>query len=307
MSERVQVCVCICTVDRNGPLRRLLESLRVSADFAGDQADVAVAIIDDHPDGLAAPVAAEVADWFERGVTYVATRSRDLAVARNTAIATGIASSDYVGFVDDDCVVPPEWVVAHLDIHAKTTCDVTSGPFRYVLLPGAPKWLANQPILPNSPVYDDGSIPPYGSTANAMWRSAWLVEHDDVRFRPALGRAGGEDMVFYFEAREAGAHHRYAARSMVLEHVTSQRATYRYQLRLYYWLGNSQAVTNSRNGEASRRRITGWGVKRLVVAVATPFTRLARGQAPQFRHASVRIGEAVGLLVGAAGVVVRHH
>ena len=304
---RASVCVSICTVDRNGALLELLRSLRAAADHSAATARVGIAIIDDHPDGVAKAVIPEVADWFEAGVHYVNPGSRDLATARNTAIETGVSSADYVGFIDDDCVAPVDWFDQHLGIHREYGCDVTTGPFRYVVPPGGPAWLTTQPILANAPLYEDGSIPPFGSTANVLWRSAWLVDHPKVRVRASLGRAGGEDMVFYGDARAQGAHHRYARQSLVFEHLTTQRSTYRYQLRQHYWLGNSEAVTNLQKGTASRVRLAVRGARRGLTAVSGPLIRIARGRAPFFRLASIQFGEAAGLVIGACGVVLHHH
>ena len=88
----------------------------------------------------------------------------------------------------------------------------------------------------------------------SMISSKWLKEHPTIRFHPNLGVVGGEDMVFYRTARAAGLRIRHSERGWVYENEPPSRATLSYQLRLFFWHGNSSYVTSVRSGVSPTRR-----------------------------------------------------
>lgn len=302
----VDLSVAICTYRRPGPLRRLLERLLDEADRSTDLVKLGVAVIDDSPDGEAAAVVESFDGRFALGTSYTNTASGNISVARNAAIDGGLAMGEWVCFVDDDCLPEPGWFERLFEMQRRTGAQLITGPIRDVAPTGAPRWLTEQPFLNLITDYEDGCEPPYGTTANVLVEAAWLRDHPSVRFRPELGKLGGEDMVWFETARAAGIVHRYSLRAVVSEQIPLDRTGLRYQLRNKLWFGNTMYVTNLEAGTAPNRLVLR-GVKQLAEAVLRPATRLVRRERPQWRYALAAACIGIGQISGRFGVRIDHH
>ena len=307
MTDKPTVCVYVCTFRRNEPLARLLASLAVAAERAGAVASVGVVVVDDNPDGSAAPVLDGFRTSFERGIHYRHSGAANISVARNLGLRAAMEIGDWVAMTDDDVVVPPDWFEQYLDIRTRTGADAVTGPLLLTFDEASPPWLRSQPfstvgLMPG----DDERSTDICATGNSMVSTAWLRAHPDIRFDSDLGEAGGEDMVFYRRATAAGLDARYSSRVAVQALEPPERATLRYQLYRSLWIGNSQFVTNHRTGAATRGRLALRGGRRMVASVRRPVERLRRGEAPQWRFAGAQLAEGVGLALGAVGLVLRH-
>jgi succinoglycan biosynthesis protein ExoM len=138
-----------------------------------------------------------------------------------------------------------------------------------------------------------------------MIRSRWLLGHPAIRFDPAFGKIGGEDMVFYRAASAAGLEIRFAAGAYVYENEPAIRATLGYQLYIPYWHGNSAYLSAVESG-IPRWRMVRHGVASFGRALMRPIGRLARGRSPQLRYGLAKVLHATGQLVGPLGVRVNH-
>jgi hypothetical protein len=171
----------------------------------------------------------------------------------------------------------------------------------------SPKWLTDEPFLElgleTRP--DDGAEVDCAATFNSMISSRWLKEHPEIRFLPTLGTIGGEDVVFYRTAHEAGLKIRYSRRAIVYSNEPQSRATLAYQLRLFLWHGNSSYVTSVSTGVRPSRMFL-HGANSMRKALVRPLSRLARGQRPQLRYCLASSLHALGKMVGPFGVRLDH-
>jgi len=306
----VDLAVAICTYRRPGPLRSLLERLVDEAGRSADLVRLGVAVVDDSPDREAHAVVESFDGRFALGVGYTNTASGNISVARNAAIDGGLAvgpdGSDWICFVDDDCLPEPGWFERLFDMQRRTGAQLVTGPIRDVAPAGAPRWLTEQPFLNLIADYEDGCEPPYGTTANVLVESAWLRDHPDVRFRPELGKLGGEDMVWFEAARAAGITHRYSLHAVVSEQIPMDRTGLRYQLRNKLWFGNTMYVTNLAAGTPANRLLLR-GARQLVEAVLRPLRRLMRREPAQWRYAAAAACIGIGQMSGRFGVRLDHH
>ncbi len=309
-SRRVtSIGVYVCTHRRNGPLRRLLESLVDAAARVQPEVEVAVVVIDDNPDGRAK----EVIDAFDagpflRGLHYRYSGAQNISKARNLGLESAMELADWVAMTDDDEVASPQWLAALAEMAERPGVDAVTGPVELRYLPGTPRWFTEQPfddILVADP-QPDGSRVEVCSTGNSMLRGSFLREHPEIRFRSDLGTLGGEDMVFYRTAVAAGLEARFASAALCWCEQPPERTTFRWIVRSCWWMGNTEYVTSVETGEAGPARLALRGGKKLAVAGLRPVRRLAARQDPQWRFALASTARALGMLVGVVGVKVEH-
>jgi succinoglycan biosynthesis protein ExoM len=308
VTSPVTVAVYVCTYQRNEALCSMLDALGVASDHAAPDVAVAAVVVDDNPDGRAREVIDKFDGRFPLGIHYCHSGKRNISIARNLGLETAAGIADWVAMTDDDCVPSPQWLAAFVEAQRRTGADALTGPLLLRFPEGSPSWLETEPFAEGeNGLLEDGIRMDVAQTHNSMISAAWLKNHPDIRFEPALGTLGGEDMVFYKRNVAAGMHIHYARDAVVYEVVERERATLRYQLRHQYWLGNSEYVTNTESGHAGRLRMVLRGGRRLAGALPRPLARLARRQPPQWRWSLAVVLRALGMIVGAAGVRVDHH
>lgn len=308
-AERVRVGVYVCTFKRNEPLRRLLDSIAVSAAGVAEVADIGVVIVDDNADQRAeSVVSAFDAAPFALGLHYRTSGKQNISIARNVGLEAVLEFADWVAMTDDDCVVEPVWLSELLRIQRTTGAPAVAGPMKLRFAEDSPSWLLDEPFaeLGSLGAIPDGSEIPTGGTNNSLLSCDFLREFEEIRFDPTLGTLGGEDMVFYQQAVAAGLRVVYSAQGVVWGEEGKERSTLRYQLRQSLWLGNTQYVTNIRLGRASRGRLILRGLRQGVRGLQRPFQQLGAREAPQLRYALAQCLMGLGMVVGGFGVEVKH-
>ena len=304
--DRTRVAVAICTYKRNDLLTRLLDALLVCAERVRDRAAIGIALIDDTADGQARVIADAFADRFELGLRYAISGKQNISLARNLAIGTALGLGDWIAMTDDDCEPPAHWLQALLDVQRQTGADAVTGRIHRRVPEGSPRWITEQPFLELGQADPaDGAELTTAATFDTLISGRWLREHPDVRFDPALGAVGGEDMVFFRAAHAAGLKVRYSREGFVWENEPADRATFAYQLYVHLWHGNSSYVAMVDSGQ-SRARMVAHGVASMGRALARPIGRLGRGQTPQLRYGLAMSLHALGKLLGPFGVRIAH-
>lgn len=303
---RTTIAVAICTYRRNDLLKRLLEALLVCADRVRPAAALGVVLVDDTVEGQARPVADAFANRFELGLQYRISGKQNISMARNLAIETAMNMAEWTAMTDDDCEPPPQWLEALLELQQRTGADAVTGRMVRRVPDGSPRWITEQPFLElGVEQFPDGAEMPMAATFNTMISSRWLREHPEIRFAPAMGVIGGEDMVFFRAARAAGLDIRFSKRGFVYENETAERATFGYQLYIHLWHGNSAALACIESG-MKRSRMFVHGSASMARALARPFVRLMGGKKPQLRFCLAQLLHAAGKLLGAADVRIEH-
>lgn len=303
---RLKIAVAICTYNRHEPLAVLLEALVANAARLAGRAAVGVAVVDDSSDGNARHVVERFSKRFELGLEYRVSGRQNIALARNMALETAMGIGDWIAMTDDDCEPLPEWLEALLDVQQRTGSDAVTGPMRRRVPPGSPRWLTDEPFLfIGLSSLQDGQEMFNAATHNSMISSRWLRERPWMRFDPALGETGGEDPVFFRAAHAEGLRIHHARGAVVYENEPPSRATLGYQLRMFCWFGNNSYITSVRSGVHPLRMVR-HGVKLLFRALLRPLVLLAGGESPQLRYGLASTLLAVGMLIGPAGVRLRH-
>jgi succinoglycan biosynthesis protein ExoM len=306
--DKTSVAVAVCTCNRNGPLEVLLQALRINAERLGERACIGVVVVDDSNDGKAQVVVERFEGQFELGIHYLRSGRQNISLARNMAIEKASQIASWVAMTDDDCEPCPAWLEAMLATQARTQADAISGLYRRRVPPGAPAWLVEEPFLEIAMTeHHDGAVLNLAGTNNSMISSAWWRAHPEVRFRPALGVTGGEDVVFYRSAHAAGLKICFGRDAVVFENEPLSRTTLAYQLWLFFWLGNGSYVTRRATRQTAPLRMVLQGGNQVRRAVQRSFTRLANRQNPQLRYCLAATLYGVGMMIGPLGVRIPHH
>ena len=306
-TSRATVCLYVCTYRRNELLNRLLHSVERAAKVASPVAALGVVIVDDNVDGRARSVADEFAGVFELGVHYRHTGSGNISVARNVGLEAAAEIADWVVMTDDDCEVSEAWITEYVRVQQLTGADALCGPHIRTVPPGTPAWLARHPFSEDTnETTPDGGTPASGQTNNSCISADFVRSHPEVRFDPAFGTIGGEDMVFFHAAITAGLQLRFAAQAEVFEEASTERLTLGYYLRSGFWFGNTQYVTSRHTVGVSKSRAVLRGGKRLVHALIRPIRQAIRHEPLELRYSVSLAACALGLMLGPLGVKLRH-
>lgn len=300
------VIVAICTFNRNKELDHLLEKLIEYGNANWSEIRIGLTVIDDSPGAGAKSVVDKYSGQFPLGAVYENSASRNISIARNLALAKSINRGAWIAMTDDDCEPSEQWLSELVRVRALTKADVVTGLMLRRAPSHAPAWISEQPFLELGEFSaGDGDELSVAQTNNSLISSSFLLSHPELQFDPRFGRIGGEDMAFFHSLKMAGAKIVFAAHAFVYENEPDNRLTLRYQLRRYYWHGNSSIHTSLESGKW-RVRLLIHALATLIRAAARPVARAAQGGEPQFLFALALLAEGFGKLAGIAGIRVSH-
>jgi glucosyl-dolichyl phosphate glucuronosyltransferase len=140
----MRLSICVCTYNRASILPYCLESLTNLTVPAGCEAEILVV------DNKSADNTKEIVEHYSQrspiSIFYFYESQQGLSMARNRAIRE--ARGDYLGFLDDECVVSPDWLQILVEDIEQFRPFIIGGPYIGALLPGTspkcPKWLKTQ-------------------------------------------------------------------------------------------------------------------------------------------------------------------
>jgi succinoglycan biosynthesis protein ExoM len=300
------VIVAICTYNRHSELTLLLNRLAEYGQAIWTDCQIGVTVVDDSSDGNARPVVDRFADCFPLGLAYENSASRNISIARNVALAKSMYRAQWVAMTDDDCEPSEQWLTELVRVRRATGAEVATGLMLRRAPAHAPAWIREQPFLELGEFSaEDGEELSVAQTNNSLVSSAFLIAHPELRFDPAFGRIGGEDMAFFHALTSAGARIVYAARAFVYENEPDERLTVRYQLRRYLWHGNSSVLTSLERGTGRGRLVVHAG-STMARAVRRPLLRIAKGSRPQFLFGFAQMAEGLGKLAATLGIKINH-
>jgi glycosyltransferase involved in cell wall biosynthesis len=185
-------------------------------------------------------MAEQLTDLAARGVRVsINGCNRGLAYSRNRALAQ--CRHQYLVYVDDDAVVPPETIEAIRD-----TVGDGAGIVGVWLAPRfqsrLPWWLTGGQYHYLGVHHTVELATTWGA---CMALDARLARQAGLQFRTELGRHGkallsGEDTTFLAELRRAGAIERFLTGSAASHYVSADRTRLAYLLRRAWWQGRSE-------------------------------------------------------------------
>ena len=221
----IETSIVIPSYRRPGDLARAIESVLRQEGVAGSYE---VLVVDNDPDGSAAPVVEQLAVTSAIPIRYVLEARPGISHARNTGVAQ--AAGRYLAFLDDDEVVGPDWLAHMLDTLRRFEADAVVGP----VLPHFPEGVTIDAYRRHA--YTRDARAPTGTPllrwniGNSLFDKARCFVEPEP-FLPKLGRTGGEDTVFLRQLTRRGCTMVWCAEAPAWEAVPAERLEADYLLR----------------------------------------------------------------------------
>ena len=307
----VRVTVAVPTYRRPDDLRSLLplllEQAREVATTFGGRYAVDVLVVDNDPEGGAAPTVAEVTAPELR---YAAEPTPGIAAVRNRALDEPAAAS-LLAFIDDDEHPEPGWLAHLLDTWRATGAAAVSGRILAEYAGELDPWLRAGEFFVRRSM-------PTGSPIDVAACGNLLLDLEQVRaagvrFSSALGLGGGEDTLFSRSLARAGCRLVWCDESAAVDRVPAERMTRAWVLTRAWSHGNAAVLTDLRltPGAAARLAVRIGGVVRGLPRVAAGLARwgwgtAVRSQAHQARGLRL-LCRGAGMAGAACGLVYEEY
>lgn len=230
-----RVAVCVCTKNRRAMFNRCFNSL-LSQRIPKASLDLSLVVVDNSSDADERETVAHRQNG-EVPVVYVHEPRAGIPVARNAALeAVKALSPDWIVFIDDDEIAPPDWVARLHAVAAHYGADVTSGWVVQLETAaeaeiGAQSWKASE-------TFGEARDRPACPTANVIFRSWIAAEPLSLRFDEAM-RHGGSDSEFFMRVRQRGARIISVRDAAVYEEYPPERRTLGYQCMRSFRVGTT--------------------------------------------------------------------
>jgi glucosyl-dolichyl phosphate glucuronosyltransferase len=304
----MNLSVIICTYNRFEALARSLETAAVQADTPGFSWEVIV--VDNRSMDKTPTIAKDYADKH-KNIRYVREDQQGLSYARNRGIAE--AQGELLCFVDDDVLLPPDYIVRAWDCRQNGGWDVAGGRAIGNYEVPCPEWARRlPPQMLNGPfgLHDRGpddfvldendDTSPIG--ANMLIPKSTLEKLGG--FDTNLGRSGkslrsGEDSEFYDRARQAGMKIGCCGSCWLKHLVQKERLSRRFMLRWKFFA----SLTGS-NAPLPADTVFWLGVPRyswralFESLIRLPFALCTRRRMQALILLSGKLGAVVGYLTG---------
>ena len=241
-------------------------------------------------------------------VLYVHEPRAGIPAARNAALeAAKTLTPDWIVFIDDDEIAPPDWIARLHACAVHYGADVTSGGVVQAATAEGARAGAESWIVPN--VYGEARDRPTCPTCNVIFRS-WIADAPlSLRFDEAMLH-GGSDSEYFMRAAQSGARIINVKDAAVYEEFPPERQALSYQCMRSFRVGTTTNYRYLRNLGSWRGAITvtlsalnkfGSAILGVLVAVvAFPFSRTTALR--NVRRSAKAASYAIGCLGPAFGI-----
>lgn len=272
-------------------LDRLLRDI-ARQDTAGEFT-YSISVADNDTAGSARPVVEICAHECSLSIVYAIQPERNIALARNTALAQ--ATSDFIVCIDDDEFPVSDWLLNLYRTCEKHQVAGVLGPVKPHFDQPPPRWIVKGRFY-ERPSHQTGFVMawPECRTGNVLFRRNILPAHESP-FRPEFG-TGGEDQDFFRRMIQAGHKFIWCDEAIAFEVVPPARWRRRFLL--------SRALLRGKNSLRQRQGRVKNLLKALIAvplyALALPFLFLV-GQ-HHFMKYSVKMADHSGRLLAWLGL-----
>jgi glycosyltransferase involved in cell wall biosynthesis len=239
---KLKVTVAVLTRDRPKMLADLLTSLSKLDD--PDHCELAYLVVENNQSKCQEALVRAFGPKFTTGsIHYVLETKLGIASARNRAAKEAInLDADLLVFVDDDEIVPPEWLANLVGAYRKSSAVLLGGPLRAAPLSENCTWLEklmhknisrrycrNEKRAARRASLND--TPGVTIVTNNWIGQVDIFTNHKISFNENLNWSGGEDTQFYSDVRSLGLRTGWVSNAPVYETIPKDRLTFGYQFK----------------------------------------------------------------------------
>jgi succinoglycan biosynthesis protein ExoM len=220
------VTVCICTFQRPGFLRRLLDGLLEQS--TSDLFTFGIVVCDNDPEKSAETIVSEIIQKAAIAISYCDEPRKNIALARNKALSE--ARGEFVAFLDDDEFPAPDWLRHLYEACQRYQSAGVLGPVRPHFEENPPNWILRGGFC-ERPEYPTARVMKWqeSRTGNLIFRRA-ILEGDEQPFLEEFPN-GGEDKDFFMRMNQRGHRFIWCNEAIAYETVPPSRWTRSYMLK----------------------------------------------------------------------------
>lgn len=257
MSHCLSIDICVCTFRRDHIVTTLqsLAKLDIQPDW-----NVRIIIADNDDAPSAEGLINAMSGSIPFPVIYLHAPARNISIARNACLDA--TKANYIAFIDDDEIAPAHWLKELVHTAQAEKSDAVLGPVAPIFAPHYPSWMVKGQFHATRPVWVGGQIIT-GYTCNLLLDRR-STAFQNLRFRPELGRSGGEDTVFLSTLNNRGGKIAYAGKALLSEPVPESRASLTWLMKRRFRSGQTHAILILENHQDS----IGTRIKNIFIASA---------------------------------------
>ncbi|MFH1934994.1 MAG: glycosyltransferase family 2 protein [Pseudomonadota bacterium] len=235
-----KIIICIPTYNREKELKRLLKSLMNQEDIPKDYI-FEVLIINNNKVNYLESVLDEIksSPFF---IHCINVKQRGFANVRNAAVSWVLETdADGLIFVDDDELLPHDWLDKMISARDKYKGDIITGPVVQILPSSASRFGKMFHFFETDSNTKSGDKLQYANSNNTLV-SRKVLEVLGPTFHPSLNRSGGEDTLYFHQAYLKGFSIYWDTSILIKEPTIPERATTNYVLNRWFHRGMNRIV-----------------------------------------------------------------
>ncbi len=240
-ASAVRITIGVCTCQRPQMLTECLVSLSQLMPPFGVAASIV--IVDNEASESTRELVEAFAAKSSLPMQHIAEPRRGIAFARNAIIEAALdRQADWIVMLDDDQVVPPDWLQQMKIAQARGNADVVKSSVMYRHPEPLPRW-----SFPRVKPFEGRLNVKTTQTNGVMFRAALVRaatrdgRHRGLRFDERFNLSSGEDRDFFARAYQAGAYMIKTPLAVATEFVPASKCSFSAQLARDYF----QEITNT--------------------------------------------------------------
>ena len=270
MRHTTSIAITLCTYRRPGMLKQCLKSINALDIPTGWH--VFVVVVDNDNDASIKTLVHNANIRNDLKIHYSAESTQGIPYARNRSVDIAMDHhADWILFIDDDEMVPPQWLHAYQDGMTAFPADIYMGPVTIKYPASTPSWYPRKQKTNGR----TGTLVNRVYTSNtAMSRDIVSEDGLNLRFDTALRFSGGSDTDFFKRALDQGMTAIAIDEAYVAEEFPASRVTLKWFLsRKLRSKANTALLTVKTKGLAAALAI--YGTRSFFKLVAFPLLLLA--------------------------------
>lgn len=222
----------------------------VNSQVTPDEVTFEVVVVDNDFNRSAASVVKTFKEKTDLTIIYDCEPEQNISLARNRAVSN--ASGKFIAFIDDDEIPVRDWLLRLYCVMKESNADGVLGPVYPSYPAGAPDWLKRGNILGTRHLPSGTRLSVRDTRTGNVLMSRAIMDEEGIRFDPAFGRTGGEDVDFFERQIVRGRVFVWCDEAVVYEKVPAERWRAVFHLEKWLRMGTLNGERIRRSGAAGR-------------------------------------------------------